>query len=140
MHSVSIGKRKGEAKKPANRIMLIQDFGVDGDVHSGPGNRQVSLIALEDVQILREQGIHAETGDFAENITLSGMDLRKLVPGDRLFAGKALLEVTEIGKTEWKEGDYAYQGVPLVARKGVFARVLRGGVVKPGDRVFLLQE
>jgi len=137
VHSVSLGRRKGEAKQPADQIVLIQGFGVEGDAHAGPGKRQISLIAREDVQALKAQGIEAAPGDFAENITVHGVDLACLAPGDRIAVGDALLEVTECGKAEWKEGDYAFQGVPLVARKGIFARVLRGGAVKPDDAVTL---
>lgn len=141
VHSVCIGEAKGMPKRPVEEATLVEGLGVSGDIHQGPGDRQVSIIALEDVVALREKGIVAAPGDFAENIMISGLgNIGEIQPGCRLKIGKSILEITEIGKKEWKEGDYSFQGYPLVARKGIFARVAVGGKIKPGDTVELYQK
>ncbi len=57
--------------------------------------------------------------------------------GARLKVGpEALLEITQIGKACHKGCAIREQvGDCVMPREGVFARVLRGGVVKPGDSV-----
>jgi MOSC domain-containing protein YiiM len=75
-------------------------------------------------------------GDYAENLTVRGVDLRAVGPGDRIEAGSALLEVTRIGKECHKHcAVYARLGDCVMPREGVFTRVLRGGQVRAGDAV-----
>ena len=44
--SVNISEKKGTVKKPVDQITLC-DVGVENDAHSGPWNRQVSLLGKE---------------------------------------------------------------------------------------------
>ena len=79
-------------------------------------------------------------GDFAENITTRGIELWRLPVGTHLRVGKAvLLEVTQIGKTCHK-GCAIFQQVGdcVMPREGIFARVIEGGEVSPGDDVNVL--
>ncbi|MDI3280298.1 MAG: molybdopterin-binding protein, partial [Bacillota bacterium] len=79
-------------------------------------------------------------GDFAENITTEGIDLLALPVGTRLEVGPALLEVTQIGKECHTRCAIYYQaGDCVMPREGIFARVLRGGTVRPGDPVKVLE-
>ncbi len=61
--SVNTSTKKGEAKKPVNHqgASLREDWGIEGDVHAGPGEKQVSLLAWESVQaqlaLMREKGV-----------------------------------------------------------------------------------
>ena len=48
--SVNISRRKGVAKEPVAEVRLRPDHGVVGDAHSGPGLRQVSLLAAESIE------------------------------------------------------------------------------------------
>jgi MOSC domain-containing protein YiiM len=135
IYAIAIGTRKGMPKTSVNEAYLREYHGVDGDCHAGPGTRQVSLLAREDVLAAAQSGITARPGDFAENITTEGLDFSRLSAGSRLRVGDALLEITEFGKSDWHEGDYSFQGMALVARSGMFARVLEGGHVRPSDAV-----
>jgi hypothetical protein len=75
-------------------------------------------------------------GDYAENLTVRGVDLGAVRPGDEIEAGPALLEVTRIGKECHRHcAVYARLGDCVMPREGVFARVLRGGRVRAGDEV-----
>ena len=133
--SINVSERKGVQKNPAGRAMLREGHGIEGDAHAGDWHRQVSLLADEDVQTMRGRGITLSFGDFAENITTRGIDLGSLPIGARLELGPALLEITQIGK-ECHHGCAIYQAVGdcVMPRKGVFARVIRGGEIDRESR------
>ena len=85
---------------------------------------------------MRGRGIELGYGDFAENVTTRGVDLGALPIGTLLNLGTALLEITQIGK-ECHHGCAIFHAVGdcVMPREGVFARVLKDGLVKPGDTI-----
>ena len=133
--SVNISTRTGERKRPLERAVLREGHGIVGDAHAGDWHRQVSLLADEDIGTLRGRGIEIGFGDFAENITTRGIDLASLPIGARLLIGDAVLEITQIGK-ECHSGCAISRttGDCVMPRKGVFARVIRGGEVDRESR------
>ena len=133
--SVNVSPRTGEQKRPVQRAVLQENHGIVGDAHAGDWHRQVSLLAEEDIQTLRGRGIEIGFGDFAENITTRGIDLASLPIGARLLIGDAVLEITQIGK-ECHSGCAISRttGDCVMPRKGVFARVIRGGEVDRESR------
>jgi MOSC domain-containing protein YiiM len=130
--SLNVSERVGEQKKPApgGRVTLKQDHGIVGDAHAGPWHRQVSFLADEDVDTMRGKGVRIGFGDFAENVTTRGVDLSSLPVGTRLKLGEAELEVTQIGKECHAHcAIYRAVGDCVMPRRGIFARVLKGGEV-----------
>jgi MOSC domain-containing protein YiiM len=137
--AVCISEAKGERKRPVPWITLQRDHGVSGDAHAGDWHRQVSLLAQESIDKMRAMGLEVSAGDFAENITTSGMDLVALPVGTRLKIGAALLEVTQIGKECHNRCAIYYQaGDCVMPKEGIFAKVLHGGEIKPGDAITLV--
>lgn len=137
IHSVCVSRRKGERKTAVPVVTLREDFGVDGDAHAGSG-RQVSLLSLEGVNRMREKLPSIVPGDFAENLTVEGLDEMPLARGDRLRVGASvLLEVTQIGKECHGHGCAIMRAVGscVMPKEGIFAKVLAGGTVRPGDAV-----
>ncbi len=134
--AVCISENKGERKKPVESADLQPEHGIVGDAHAGEWHRQVSLLAQESIDKMRAMGLDVSAGDFAENITTSGIDLVSLPVGARLQVGEALLEVTQIGKECHARCSIYYQaGDCVMPREGIFTRVLSGGSIRPGDRV-----
>jgi MOSC domain-containing protein YiiM len=133
--SVNVSERTGVQKKPVERAVLREGHGIEGDAHAGDWHRQVSLLADEDVETMRNRGIELSFGDFGENITTHGIDLGALPIGTLLHVGLSLLEITQIGK-ECHQGCAIYDAVGdcVMPRKGVFARVLRGGEIDRESR------
>lgn len=140
--AVSISKAKGMKKSNVKSARIKKDFGIIGDAHAVGGGRQVSLLAAESIEKMRAKGLKVSPGDFAENITTQGINLLKLKIGDRLKAGKeAFLEISQIGKVCHTRCNIYYQaGDCVMPREGIFARVLRGGVIRPQDTLEVIDD
>ena len=137
--AVCISERKGERKTPVEQVELRVEHGIVGDAHAGDWHRQVSLLAKESIAKMQAMGLDVDNGDFAENITTSGIDLPALPVGARLQIGPTLLEVTQIGKECHTRCAIFHQaGDCVMPKEGIFARVLQGGSIKPGDSVQII--
>ena len=137
--AVCISENKGERKKPVAAVELRENHGIVGDGHAGEWHRQVSLLAQESIDKMRAMGLDVNAGDFAENITTTGIDLVSLPIGTRLQVGQALMEVTQIGKECHTRCAIYYQaGDCVMPKEGIFAKVITGGMVKPGDEIITL--
>ncbi len=137
--AVCISENKGERKKPVEQVEFRVDHGIVGDAHAGDWHRQVSLLALESIEKMRQMGLDVTTGDFAENITTSGIDLISLPVGSMLKIGDTMLEVTQIGKEcHTRCAIYEQAGDCVMPKEGIFAKVITPGFVRPGDRIELL--
>lgn len=137
VEAVSTSPSKGMRKVPQTVVELIVGQGIATDAHAGFGHRQVSLLAVESIRKMQALGVDVSAGDFAENITLGGIDLAKVAVGSRLMLGSsAVLAITQLGKECHERCAIYYQaGDCVMPREGVFAEVLRGGQVRPGDAV-----
>ena len=134
--AVCKSSEKGTIKKDAGEAELIAGFGIEGDAHGGFGHRQVSLIASEDIEIMKAKLPELVPGSFAENLTTEGIDLASLSAGDRLKAGECLLEVSQIGKECHARCQIFEQtGECIMPAKGIFCRVITGGCVRTGDPI-----
>ena len=135
--SLSISKKKGTRKTTITEARLKENFGLEGDAHGGDWHRQVSFLASESIQKSREGGLDVDFGDYAENIATSGIDWISVPVGTRFKLGDtALVEITQIGKECTKKCAIFYQaGDCIMPREGVFAKVLRGGVIRCGDAI-----
>ncbi len=133
--AVSISSVKGRAKENQPRINVIKDFGAEGDAHAGAAVRQVSLLAMESIEKMRELGADVSPGSFAENITTAGVGLTDLKVGDVLRIGSQVrLEISQLGKVCHDRCAIYYQvGTCVMPGEGVFAVVLTGGEIRPGD-------
>ncbi len=136
--AVCKSKKKGTKKEAVAEGLFKEDYGLIGDAHADcQTNRQVSLLAIESIDKMQSLGLNLSPGDFAENITTKGIDLLHLPIGTRIFVGDEVsLEVTQIGKECHAACAIRRQiGECIMPEEGIFARVVQGGLVKPGDRV-----
>lgn len=136
--AVCRSEKTGVRKEPCSAGLFLEDSGLAGDAHAAPGsNRQVSLLAEESIAKMQGRGLDLVPGDFAENLTIRGMELFSLPVGTRLRVGaEVLLEISQIGKS-CHGGCAILQAVGscIMPKEGIFARVIRGGTVRPGDGV-----
>ena len=137
--SVSISKERGTIKYPVNEI-FIKSQGIEGDAHYGNSERHVSIISIERIEeFSKEINAKINPGEFAENITTSGLDLSKVKLHDRFRIGSVELEVIQIGKPEVYKGDgsgvFRIIGKSVMLHEGLFCKVVSGGRVFPGDEI-----
>ncbi len=137
---INISEKKGVPKTTIDEGEFIVDFGLKGDAHGGNWHRQVSFLGQESIDKMTELGIKGLcTGKFAENITTKGITLYTLPIGTRLTIGEVEFEVTQIGKEcHQKCAIYHQIGDCIMPKEGIFAKVIRGGKVKKGDRIDIL--
>lgn len=136
--AISVSKKKGIPKSNVNSISLIENYGLEGDIHAGDWHRQVSLLALESIQKMKDKGLpNLQPGIFAENITTEFIDIPNLKPGMLIKIGvNAELEITQIGKEcHTKCGIYYKAGDCVMPKEGIFARVIKGGEIKINDKI-----
>lgn len=135
-----ISENKGERKTPVEQVELRQEHGIIGDAHAGDWHRQISLLASESIAKMKAMGLDVDSGDFAENLTTEGIDLVNLPIGTRLKVGETLLEVTQIGKECHNRcAIYHQAGDCVMPKEGIFARVIEGGAIKPGDVILRVE-
>ena len=151
------------SKPVCDWIRLIAGVGVEGDVHAGRtvqhrsrvardpaalNLRQVHLIHAELHDELNLRGYRVSPGDMGENVTTCGIDLLGLPTGTLLTLGpQAVVEVTGL-RNPCVQLDGFQPGLMkavldrdaaggLVRKAGVMAIVLTGGVIRPGDAIYL---
>ena len=139
--SVNISKDKGEKKHNIQKCMLIKDKGLKDDAHAGFMHRQVSLLAQESINKIKNMGIDVVPGDFAENLTTEGIELPTLPIGSKLLVGDGIiLRVTQIGKEcHARCAIFQQVGDCVMPREGIFTEVLTEGEIKVGDTIKVAQ-
>lgn len=134
--AVCISAKKGTRKKNVGEARAIVAHGLENDAHAADWHRQISLLALESIEKMRQAGLNVGPGDFAENITTEGIELTSLPIGTRLRVGEVEMEVTQIGKEcHTRCAIYRLAGDCVMPREGIFTRVLSPGSIKVGDSI-----
>ena len=136
IRAVCTSPARGTEKRPVEKGVLAKDWGIKDDAHAGKWHRQVSLLSYDRVMEFNRRGVGVTDGDFGENLLVEGIDLKRLPVGTLLRVGTAILRVTQIGKDchthcaiRQRAGDC------IMPREGIFAEVLSGGEVRPGDAI-----
>lgn len=134
--SVNISEKKGTIKTPVPSIVLKKNHGIIGDVHAGNWHRQVSLLAIESLNKMKEKIPGLKPGDFAENIMTEGITLHTLPIGTILEIGECELEVTQIGKECHKGCEIRnLTGECIMPTEGIFTIVKKEGEIFPKDKI-----
>lgn len=140
--AISISEKKGQKKHNIESAQLRVGHGMVGDAHAGQWHRQISLLGIASIDYMRNQGANVKPGDFAENITVEGIVLYELPVGTQLQLGnEVLLEVTQIGKECHHGCEIMKQvGSCIMPTQGIFAKVLKDGIIQVGDAVYILND
>ena len=135
--AINISEKKGVPKVTIDEGEFIEDHGLKGDAHAGNWHRQVSFLGNESIEKVKALGVEGLcTGKFAENITTEGIELYSLPIGTRLMIGEVVFEVTQIGKEcHQKCAIFNLVGDCVMPKEGIFARVIKGGIVRAGDSI-----
>ena len=138
LEAICISDHRGTAKYVIPEAELKADWGIVGDAHAGNWHRQVSLLEREKIEAFRKKGVDVAYGAFGENLIVNGIDLRTIQVGSLIHVGACLLELSQIGK-ECHDHCAIYKAVGecIMPKEGVFARVLKGGTIQPGDEIIV---
>ena len=141
----------GVPKRPVLEA-VITTTGVEGDrqrnlnVHGGL-DRALCLFSQDLIERLQDEGHSIEAGSSGENLTIAGLEWEKLELGDRLQIGPDVqIEIMSYTipcdqNAQWFR-DRDYKRVSQKKNPGwsrFYAKVLREGVVRPGDAVEILE-
>lgn len=140
--AVSISKRKGIPKTNIDSAKLIENYGIEGDIHAGAWHRQISFLALESIDKMRKSGLPGlRPGAFAENITTEFLNLPSIQVGTRMQVGdEAIIEITQIGKEcHTRCAIYVKVGDCVMPREGIFGKVIKSGEIKVNDEINILE-
>lgn len=137
--ALSISEVRGVKKHNVESAEFVEDYGIKGDAHAGKWHRQISLLSIESIKNFNEStGYLIKPGDFAENVTVSGMNLLDLPVGSKIKMGNVVLEITQHGKQCHTDCEISRTvGKCAMPTEGIFARVIKGGIVKTGNTVEL---
>lgn len=150
VHQINVSSG-GVPKNPVEAAMITH-AGVDGDrqadkVHHGGPDQKVCLFSLEVIENLNEEGHPIFAGAAGENLTVAGLDWSTVLPGRRLRAGEAVLEITFPATPCSKNARWFADGYfnRINERKypgwsRMYARVVTEGMVRTGDTVDLIEE
>ena len=156
--SINIGKAQqqqrrdyiettGIYKKPVSKPVEIKSLGIEDDVicdtkHHGGVDQAVYIYGADDYAWWSEElGRELAPGTFGENLTVSGLESAQFNVGDYLHIGRDVtLQVTapripcgtfaaRMGDPQWVKKFRAGE------RPGLYARVIKEGIVKAGDKV-----
>ena len=140
--AVSISKRKGIPKTNTDSAKLIENYGIEGDIHAGTWHRQISFLAMESIDKMRKSGLPGlRPGAFAENITTEFLNLPSIRVGTRMQIGdEAVIEITQIGKEcHTRCAIYAKVGDCVMPREGIFGKVIKSGEIRVNDEIIILE-
>ena len=134
--AICISDRRGIEKRSIPEGHFLVDFGIEGDAHGGNWHRQVSLLSYDKVKAFNDRGANVDDGAFGENLVVEGLDFRAMPVGTRLKCGSVELEMTQIGKECHSHcAIFKRMGECIMPREGVFAKVRREGIIRPGDEM-----
>ena len=137
--AICTSPKRGTVKTEVPSAVLTPEWGIVSDAHGGNWHRQVSLLSAEKIEVFRKK-IWVDYGAFGENLVIEGFDFRSLPVTSRFAIGDVVLEMTQIGKE--CHSDCAIKqavGRCVMPTEGIFAVVVREGVVRPGDEIEILE-
>lgn len=123
--------------KQVKTVHALENRGLQGDRHAMPDSlRQVLLLEQETCV---EFGF--AIGALRENITTRGIDLMSLPGKTQLQIGEAIFETTkECEPCSFVESIKDGLREELQHKRGMLVRVVRGGEIKLGDTIRILQK
>ena len=150
-HIFQLNRSAGGVPKLPVRQANVTSEGLEGDKqrdrrHHGGPDRALCLYALERILELQSEGHPVYPGSMGENVTLAGVDLAALRPGDRLLLGpEVVIEITGYAHPckniaeSFHEGEFARVSQKLhPGDSRLYARVRQGGELCIGMAVRVL--
>ena len=127
--------------KQKSKEILLDESGIVGDkFYAKDTNRSVLLISQSSYDLASKVGISPLAGSLGENLLIS-FNPYKLPLGTKIQIADVVLEISQnctlcnsLSKVDAK--------LPKLLKddRGIFAKVIKGGVIKENDKIFLKGE
>lgn len=117
-----------------------EKLGLEGDGHSGDWHRQVSIFDVSSLDQLDDDTRKKCEKTYSENITIKGLNIHTLPIGTHLKIGEAIFEITQIGKPFERDPSTHTPREIIMHKEGIFAIVVKSGVVKQDDSVTVINK
>lgn len=149
LHSINVSN--GGVPKLPRESCVVRRNGLEGDrqrdlENHGGAERAVSVYSMELIEALRAEGHPIAPGTIGENLTLAGLPWNEMRPGMRLEVGGVVLECASYAAPcQIIAGSFSDGRVVRVSQKvnpgwsRLYARVLKEGTLRVGDRARILQ-
>ena len=136
LHLFRAPKRR-EPMEELEEARALEDVGLEGCAHARrESKRQVLLMDRETLERFK-----LLPGIVRENVTTGGLDVNGLAIGQRLLIGDVELEVSAVcDPCEQIEALRPGLQAEMQGRRGMFGRVVRGGLLKPGDEIVVMEK
>jgi MOSC domain-containing protein YiiM len=128
------------ARVPLQKATLSVRYGIEGDLKGKQPDRQLNVMSYETLQQLSGEGFQTAPGQMGEQLTLKGLDVNALNPGDQIQLGEAArIEILK-ARTGCDRFEHIQGKSPdlVQGRMGMMARVVADGVIQVGDPVRVL--
>jgi len=109
--------------------------------HHGGCDRAVCIYSQELYDWLRhDHQIDLAPGSVGENFTTLGLDLLSIKAGDQFAVGDCVIQITKVREPCRSLNQWHPHLLNVIhGRSGWMARVIKSAVVRPGDRIALLE-
>ena len=128
--------RRREPMEELQEARAMEDVGLEGCAHARPqGRRQVLLMDRETLDVFE-----LAPGIVRENVTTEGVDVNGLAMGQRLQIGEVELQVSAVcDPCEQIEALRPELQAAMQGRRGMLCKVVRGGILRRGDEIAVIQ-
>jgi MOSC domain-containing protein YiiM len=135
IHLFRAPKRR-EPMEELEEARAMKDVGLEGCAHARPqGKRQVLLIDRETLDVFE-----LVPGIVRENVTTEGIDVNGLAIGQRVLIGEVEFEMSAVcDPCEQIEALRPGLQAAMQGRRGMLCRVVRGGLLKRGDEIVVME-
>jgi len=138
---IKIKRKKGVPSEVVAQSNLVAEFGLEGDVFAGKGDRQISLFDDEAKSVNGDSKKECFCiSRFSENMLIKDLPVESLTTESKLGIGEAIIQITQVGKECHKECPvFSKDGVCDLSKKVAYAKVIKSGGIKVGDKIEFLQ-
>lgn len=131
--------KKGSSSRIAQTVIELDKEGILEDkFHAKDSERSVLLTTIDSYKMAVDKGISMSYGSLGENILID-FNPYSLAMGSKISIGKVLLVVTQ-NCTICNHLSSIDKRLPSLLKddRGIFVKVVEGGVIEKGDKICLL--
>jgi MOSC domain-containing protein YiiM len=126
---------------PLSEAKLVEGYGIEGDRKGGNPKRNLNIMDSMTLAELGREGYPTTPGALGENLIVDGIDLRNLPEGSSLQIGAEAVITLLKFREPCEQLTEIDERMPasVMNRVGYMARVTKGGLIRVGDPVVVIE-